>query len=426
VETTIHKKSQVLRELEVFVDEQELNSVLDKALRDIRPRLTLPGFRPGKAPLNVVKKLHGDAIEGDALEKLAQDKFQIIVEEQKLEPIGRPVMTDLHRHAGEGAHFRISYEVKPEITVQDFDGVEVEKPIFEITDKEVDERVHYLRFGHAVREDATKIEDKETIVTLTFQELDPNENGEQEPPHTTEVYLYDPQVVDKLREELLGKSQGDTFQMLLPKQTPDATSKDVNVEITIDKVVKLTLPEMTEEFCKKLSRDKAATELEVRALVREELIETAKRNSDQILESNMVEALLKRHEFEVPRTVTYAIIDQSIQEAREQNRQKGYPEDYGIDVEEYRKGAWTQAEVRAKWLLLRDKIVEAESIHATEEDIDAAAAKDAEQYGIKKENLLEYYKKADEVKERIKSEKLVEVLKKKFVVKETIPAAQTA
>lgn len=426
METTIHKKSQVLRELEVFVDEQELNSVLDKALRDIRPRLTLPGFRPGKAPLNVVKKLHGDAIEGDALEKLAQDKFQIIVEEQKLEPIGRPVMTDLHRHDGEGAHFRISYEVKPEITVQDFDGVEVEKPIFEITDKEVDERVHYLRFGHAVREDATKVADKETIVTLTFQELEPNESGEQEPPHSTEVYLYDPQVVDKLREGLLGKSQGDTFQMLLPKQTPDATSKDVNVEIKIDKVVKLTLPEMTEEFCKKLSRDKAATELEVRNLVREELSETAKRNSDQILESNMVEALLKRHEFEVPRTVTYAIIDQSIQEAREQNRQKGYPEDYGIDVEEYRKGAWSQAEVRAKWLLLRDKIVEAESIDATEEDIDAAAAKDAEQYGIKKENLLEYYKKADEVKERIKSEKLVEVLKKKFVVKETIPSAQTA
>lgn len=423
METTIHKKSQVLRELEVFVDEAELNSVLDKAFRDIRPRLTLPGFRPGKAPLNVVKKLHGEAIEGDTLEKLAQEKFQLIVEEQKLEPIGRPVMTDLHRHAGEGAHFRISYEVKPEITIQDFDGVEVEKPIFEITDKEVDERVHYLRFGHAVREDATKVEDKETIVTLTFQELEQNENGEQEPPHTTEVYLYDPQVVDKLREALLGRSVGDTFQMLLPKQTPDATSKDVNVEITIDKVVRLTLPEMTEEFSKKLSRDKAATELEVRNLVREELIETAKRNSDQILESNMVEALLKRHEFEVPRTVTYAIIDQSIQEAREQNRQKGYPEDLGIDVEDYRKGAWNQAEVRAKWLLLRDKIVETEGIDANDEDIDAAAAKDAEQYGIKKENLLEYYKKADEVKERIKSEKLVELLKKKFVVKETTPAA---
>lgn len=425
METTIHKKSQVLRELEVFVDEQEVNTVLEKALRDIRPRLTLPGFRPGKAPLNVVKKLHGEAIEGDTLEKLAQEKFQLVVEEQKLEPIGRPVMTDLHRHHGEGAHFRISYEVKPEITVQDFDGVEIEKPIFEITDKEVDERVHYLRFGHAVREEASTINDKETIISLTFQELEPNDNGSIEPPHSTEVYLYDPQVVDSLREALLNKSQGDTFEMLLPKQTPDGVSKDVNVKITIDKVTKLTLPDFTEEFSKKISRDKASTELEVRALVREELIETAKRNSEQVLESNMVEALLKRHEFEVPRTVTYAIIDQSIQEAREQNRQKGFPDDHGIDVDEYRKGAWAQAEVRAKWLLLRDKIVDTEGIDATDEDIDAAAEKDAQQYGIKKENLLEYYKKAEEVKERIKSEKLVELLKKKFVVKETTPSVET-
>jgi trigger factor len=426
VETKIHKKSQVLRELEVFVDEQELQSVLDKALRDIRPRLTLPGFRPGKAPLSVVKKLHGDAIEGEALEKMAQEKFQIIVEEQKLEPIGRPVMTDLHRHHGEGAHFRIAYEIKPEITLQEYDGVEIEKPIFEITDKEVDERVHYLRFGHAVREETQKVQDKETIVTVTFQELEPNENGEQEPPHSTDVYLYDPQVVDKLREELMGKSVGETFTMMLPKQVAEGPSKDVSVEIKVDKVLKVTLPEMTEEFCKKISRDKAATEIEVRALVREELQETAKRNSDQILESNMVEALLKRHEFEVPQTVTYAIIDQSIQEAREQNRQRGYPEDHGINIEEYRKNAWSQAEVRAKWLLLRDKIVDAESIEAGDADIDAAAEKDAAQYGIKKENLLEYYKKAEEVKERIKSEKLVELLKKKFVVKEVAPSAPTA
>jgi trigger factor len=421
VETKINKKSGVLRELEIFVAEDELNVALENAFKEIRTKLTLPGFRPGKAPIGVVKKMHGEAIEGDTLEKLAQEKFQLAAEEHKLEPIGRPVMTDLHRHHGEGAHFRISYEVKPEIALANYEGLEIEQPVFDISDKDVDERIHYLRFGNAVREDAPKVKDKETIVTLTFKELEPNENGELEPPHTTEVYLYDPQVVDTLREGLIGKKTSETFEMLLPKQSPDGASKEINVSITIDKITALTLPEMTEEFCKKISREKAATELEVRALVREELVATAQRNSEQILEANMVEALLKKHEFEVPQTITYSLIDAGIEEARAENRRKGFPDDYGIDIEEYRKAAWNQAELRGKWLLLREKIVEAEQLDASDEEIEKIAERDAESYGVKKENLLQYYKKNDEIKERIKSEKLVARLKEKFIIKKTTP-----
>src|SRR5205823_8913520 len=99
--------SQVLRELEIFVGEDEVNTAFDEAYKNIRPRITLPGFRPGKAPMSVIKKMHGDAIEGDTLEKIAQEKFKEYAETEKLQPIGAPVMTDLHRHHGEGAHFKI-------------------------------------------------------------------------------------------------------------------------------------------------------------------------------------------------------------------------------------------------------------------------------------------------------------------------------
>src|ERR1051325_3599144 len=147
-----------------------MNKAFDEAFKSMRPKLTLPGFRPGKAPMSVVKKLHGDAIEGDTLEKLAQEKFQQYAEESKLEAIGRPVMTDLHRHAGEGAHFKISYEVKPEFELQDYSGIEVEQPMATVNDKDVDERLHYLRFNFSTREDAEEINGLETIANITFQE----------------------------------------------------------------------------------------------------------------------------------------------------------------------------------------------------------------------------------------------------------------
>jgi trigger factor len=422
VEAKITDISQVLRELEIFVDEAEVAKAFDDAYKSMRPKITLPGFRPGKAPMSVVKKLHGDAIEGDTLEKIAQEKFKEYAEEQKLEPIGRPVMTDLHRHHGEGAHFKISYEVKPEFDLQDYSGLEIEHPVYSVTDKDVEERVHYLRFNFSTREETQDISDTETIVNITFQEQEANEAGELPPPQTTDVYLHDPQVVTMLRDALLGKKVGDKFAITLPKTSddPKIENKDVPLEVTINKAEKVILPEMTEEFSKKISRDKATNELEVRLLVREELEENSKRRGIEALESNMVNALLKKHEFMVPRTITHALLDTMIQELKDENKRRGYPEDYGINEEEYRKMGWPTAETRGKWLILRDKLVEAENLEASEDDLSALAEKDAAQYGIAKENLLKYYQTNEEIKEKVKSEKLVARLKEKMKITEKV------
>lgn len=404
----------MLRELEIFVGEDELNAAFDSAYAAIRPRMTLPGFRAGKAPISLIKKMHGDAVEGDALEKLAQEKFKEIVEEQKLEPIGTPVMTDLHRHSGEGAHFKISYEVRPEITLASYEGTEVEQPIYTVTDKDVEERVHYLRFNYSEKTPATKIEDAESIVNLHFTD---NTNPDGPKNEHTAVYLQDPQIVPELRDALVGKSLGDTFEIELP-QTIGGETKKSPVSITVEGVEKVTLPTVDEDFCKKISRDKATNEDEVRKLVREELEANVQRRSQEALESNMVASLLGKHDFQVPRTYTYAIIDSMMKETREENVRRGYPENYGIDEEEFRKTAWNNAETRAKWLLLREKLVEAMGLEASEEDIKALAAKDAEQYGIPPENLEKYYLSNEEVKERIRSEKLVDHLRMQFVIKQ--------
>lgn len=422
METKITNKSQVLRELEIFVGEEEVAKAFDEAFKSMRPKLSLPGFRPGKAPMSVVKKLHGDAIEGDTLEKIAQEKFKEYAETEKLEPIGRPVMTDLHRHHGEGAHFKIAYEVKPEFELKDYSGIEVEQPVIKVNDKDVDERLHYLRFNFSTREEANEITDSETIVNITFAEQAPDEKGVIPPPQTTDVYLHDPQIVPELRDGLIGKKKDDKFKLNLPKTSSDpaAEKKSVNVEVTINKIEEVILPELTEEFTKKISRDKAATELEVRLLIRDELEENAKRRSTEALESNMVNALLKLHEFEVPRTITHTLLDSMIAELKDENKRRGYPEDYGINEEEYRKLGWGNAETRGKWLLLRDKLVEAENLEASEEELGALAEKDAAAYGIAKENLLKYYLGSDEIKEKIKSEKLVARLKEKMKITEKV------
>lgn len=423
METKIHEKSQVLREIEIFVGEQELQQAIDEAYKEVRPRLSLPGFRPGKAPMSLVKKMHGDAIEGDTIEKLAQEKFRNAIEELKINPIGMPVMTDLHRHAGEGAHFKIAYEVAPEINVQDFNGLEIEMPTYEIRDEDVEDRVNRLRFSQSTQEDTDSVADEQSVITLDMKEAETKDGKEPATSNGVQVYLADPEVVPELKAELMGRKVGDNFQINLPRaQNENGEIEKGMVDLTITGIKKVILPALDEEFVGKVSRNKVTTEADLRQEIRKELENAADERSKERLEENIVSELLKKHEFEVPRTVTNAVLQQMAEDMKSENTRRGLPAEYGYDAEGFRKEMWSTAEARAKWVLLRDKLIEQEGIEATNDDIEALAAKDAEMYGVSKENLLKYYQKQDSVKNRIVSDKLGTSLREKVkVIEKPVP-----
>jgi len=420
LETKIHEKSQVQREIEIFVGEEELQKAIDEAYKEIRPRLSLPGFRPGKAPMSLVKKMHGDAIEGDTIEKLAQEKFRSAIDELKINPIGMPVMTDLHRHEGEGAHFRIAYEVAPEISVSEFEGMEIEMPTFEIRDEDVDDRMNRLLFSQSTQEDAESVENEQAVVTLDMTEAQAEEGKEPASSKGVQVYLADPEIVPELKEKLIGSKVGDNFQIELPRgpKKEDGEVEKGLVEITVTGIKKVTLPEVTEDFAKKVSRNKVSNEADLRAEIKKELENAAEERSKERLEENIVAELLKRHDFEVPRTVTHAVLQQMVEDYKSENTRRGLPAEYGYDAEGFRKEMWPVAEARAKWVLLRDKLIEQEGLEATDEDIKELATKEASMYGVSPENLLKYYQKQESVKNRIVSEKLGTRLREKVKVTE--------
>lgn len=422
METKLHERSEIARELEIFVDEAELQAAFDEAYKTIRPRLALPGFRPGKAPMGLVKKMHGDSIEGETLEKLAQEKFRSAVEELKLEPIGTPVMTDLHRHNGEGAHFKIAYEIAPVFDVQDFAGMEVEQPVFEVNDDHVEEHIERVRFNMAERVEADTIDSEEYVVTIDLREIDVEEGKTPGTSKDVQVYLKDPEVLPEIRDNLKGKRVGDTVETELPRATKkdEEVSDDEKgrVEITVTRIEKIFLPELAEDYIKQISRDKLSTESELREDVKIELTKHYEQRSNEQLEENIVAKLLERHEIAVPRTVTHAILDQMFEEAKQENSRRGLPPAYGLNEEGFRERMWTVAEARGKWALLRDKLIESEGIVATDEDLEELAKKEAEQYGLPPENLLKYYRKTESIKNRIVSEKLGKLLRDRVKVVE--------
>ncbi len=418
---TIHEKSQIARELEITVDESELQTAFDEAYKTMRPRLSLPGFRPGKAPIGLVKKLHGDAIEGDTLEKLAQDKFREAAEEYKIEPLGTPVMTDLHRHPGQGAHFKIMYEIAPTIEIQDFSGIEIEKKPLVITDADVTERIERLRFGLAEREPATKVEDAHTIVKIEMREMDVAEEREPGTSEKTEVYLGDPEIVPELRQALLGIDVGASVVVELPhrKREPgtDMMKEGIgHVEVTLHEAQRVLLPALDETLIKKISEDKLSTEEELRNEIKNGLDLSAAKKTEEDLEENIVAKIMELHSFEVPRTISNAILAQMKEEREQENVRRGFPATYGVDEEGFRQQYGTIADARAKWMLLREKLIETEGIEATDEDLEKLAEDESAKYGVSKENLLKYYHKHDSIQNRIISDKLGARLREKVKI----------
>ena len=418
---TIHERSPIARELEIRVDEAELQAAFDEAYKTMRPRLALPGFRPGKAPIAVVKRLHGDAIEGDALEKLAQEKFREAAEEHKIEPLGAPVMTDLHRHPGEGAHFRIAYEIQPTIEIKDFSGIEIKKPEYKISEDDVTERIERLRVGMAEREPVAKVEDEQTIVKIEMTEMDVEEGREPGTSEAAEIYLADPDIIPELQKALIGVEVGQSVVVELPKRRKKAgeetqTEEMGRVGVKILEAQKLLLPAIDEAFIKKVSEDKYTTEEEIRNEIRTSLERAAEKRTEESIEEQIVAKLLEMHEFEVPHTIVHAIIDQMLEEAQQQNVQRGFPANYNLDEHEFHHRNEEIAKARGKWVLLRDKLIEAENLEVTDEDLDKLAEEESAKYGLPKDNLLKYYHKHDSIKNRLLSDKLGTRLREKVKI----------
>lgn len=422
LEAKINQHSPIEHELEIRIDEAELKEAFDLAYREMRPKLSLPGFRPGKAPMGMVKKLHGDSIEGDALEKLAQEKFRLAAQENDIKPLGYPVMTDLHRHAGEGAHVKIAYEVAPEITLNDFAGMEVEKPVYQISDEDVDARIRRMRFAEAEQEPTELIDDEERLVTLNLRELEPEEGKEPNNTDGVQAYLADPDVLPEIRDALMGKKIGDVVEVELPKNPTNAEAAEHaekgKVEVTVVGVSKVKLPELSEEYVKKVSRDKASNEAELRSAVREELEAGGIQRGQEEFDEAIVRGVIAKHDFLVPRTITHAVLDQMIADYKERNRQRGYPEEFGLDEKAFRDRMWSVAEQRGKWSLLMEKLIEANNLQANESDFETLAEKQAAEYGLSKDNLLKFYQKDDRIRHQMETGKVTEWLRTQVTPKE--------
>jgi trigger factor len=418
VETKIINTAEWEREIEITVDAVELAPHFEKAYEQYRKKIEVKGFRKGKAPLEMIKRIYGESIEYESLDAVANELYRKVAEEKQLKVIGDPTLLDVDYKRGEMLKFKVKYEVKPEIQLKEYKGLKVEKLLHEVTDKEVEAEVERIRQINRTLTEVEAAVDDEHILTVDLQEVGagglPLVGKKSE---NVRLYLRDESLYPQLRDALKGAERGREYPATL-ETTKGQERQKVNLLVRVKKVEKVILPELTDEFVSKITKGKVTSVEQFRENVRRDLEEFWRQESERKLNDSIVSEIIRKHDFTVPEKLITYFLDSFIDEIRQQQSNKKLPPEFNED--EFRKQNRAYAIYQARWLLLKEKILELEGIEVTEADLERLAEEESRKIGIEQVRLLNYYQTSKAAHSRILSEKLMNFLKDHAVIKEKV------
>lgn len=413
MEFKINTTDNVKQEVEFEIPYSDLTPHFEKAYKKFQKKAQVPGFRTGKVPLSMLKKMYGEAIESGSLEDVANDIFRDYLKENNVQPLGEGSLIDMDYEPKIQLKFKVKYEVKPEFELAEYKGLEITKTKYPVDEKLIEDEIKYLRAKNSTYEEAEKAEDDEFVVTLDIQKLDDAGLpivGESD--KGVKFYLNDNQLTEELKKQLLGFAKEE--ERVLNITNNDKVEKYNALCIKVEKVIQ---PELNEEFFKKIyGHDEIKDETGFRDKVKKDLENIYINVADQEIRNNIVNELIKTNDITVPDTLVNGILDSYVHDVKHKNPKHELPPDF--NEEEFRKTKHTEAVLQVKWFLIRDKIIEAEKIEVSDADLEPIIEADAKKYNIPVDKIRGIYEKNNDMKYRILDDKLMDFLIASSKIKE--------
>jgi len=400
----VNESGNIRRELSAEISYDELIPHFNKAFIEFRKKATHPGFRKGKMPLDMVKKLYGDSIEYSSLEDIAADIFRDYIIENNIELAGKGEIKDLNYDPKKNLKFKINFEVFPDLKVENYKNLELKQIKYKIDDSLIDEEIKYHRFRNAGFEIDGIASDDNYIITVDLQNLDESGNiliGQNQ--KDLKIYLGNEEIYPEFKKAFKGIKEGEV-------KVIDSTNAEGNakkVQITCNKVEKIIYPELDEKFFLKITgKDTIKTEDEFREEIRDALSKIYNSISERKLRDDVISELVKLNDVEIPGSYIENILNTITDNYLEQNKSKKLPANFSES--EFKKEKRADAIFSGKWHLIREKLIKMENITIEEEDYKKIADENASQYNIPAEKLLEVYKENEDVKAKILNDKLID------------------
>ena len=384
------------RRLEVAVPATEVTSEVEQRLKNISRTARLKGFRPGKAPITVVRKQFGEQVHAEVIQDLMRSSFAQALSQEKLTPAGGPRIEPIAMGPGTELKYAAIFEVLPEIQVKPFETMPVERPSATVTEEDVDAMIESMRRQRPVFTAVERPAQDSDRVTIDFDgkvDGEPFEGGEG---RDVPVVIGSRQSVTELEEGLKGATTGEirTVSLSFPAESPNKqiAGKTAQLEVTIKKVEQQSLPEVDEEFCRAYGVEEGGIEAlrtEVRKSMERELGDVIRNR----VRGQVMDALYRENTFEVPRSM----IDEQVQRLQvDAARRIGAKDASQVPAREVFED---QARRRAALGLLMGQIVQAQSIRVDRERVQTRLNDLVAQYPNPDEARRAYIQNADAMRQ---------------------------
>jgi len=384
LKATIQEPSPTKRVLDIEIPSEEVEELYNQHANEYRRKVKLPGFRPGKVPIQIINSRFGPSIRAETVDELIQKSYKEACNENKLTPVSRGEVSDLQAPEGEAIRLKIETEVDPEIEITGYEKLKTKPSPKKIKGGDVDSAIEDLRQRLAEYNDVERPIAKGDLATIEYEKV--KIEGEERTDFKSPNYPVEVGV-SKLKEfdkELIGKKAGDTVEVNVefPKNygNESVAGKSGLFVINIKKVQEKNLPELNDEFAKKLGEFESMDQL--RSRVQEDLEKQELERAKNEAYEKAMETLIKNNPFEVPEARIEAYIDYMVEESAKQQK-GGEPPNRDEIAQRY-----TEAGIRA---IKRNRIIEyiaqKEKIRATQEEVDEQILVMAQQYGTSFEEI---------------------------------------
>ena len=288
------------RNLAVEVPAEEVNQEVDNLAREYSRNAKVPGFRPGKVPLNIIRQRYGSDLLKDATQKIIERCWKDAIDEHKLAPLAQPVIKEVDNKPGSPLKFTLSFEILPPLEVNDYKGVPVTMQSSNISDDDVNKALESLREQHAQFVPVEGEARDGLYLTLT---VDGQFEETSKPVHEEEVTLIvgHPQTNAEFSNNLRGARAGETrtFEVSYPSDyhRKNFAGKKVRYTVLVKDIKEKQLAELSDEFAKDIGSESLEA---LRGKVRDELITQAKQSAEKKAREALLDTIVQRQTVEVP------------------------------------------------------------------------------------------------------------------------------
>ncbi|MDG9730247.1 trigger factor [Ignatzschineria sp. RMDPL8A] len=413
--STIETLEGLKRHTVIELDQAAVQAEVKTRLKDLSKRIRLDGFRPGKVPVSVVQKMHGDQVKYEVINDQIGQAYRAFLEENKdLKTAGYPEISVVE---GEEYKFNVNFEVMPEFELQGLDGLKATKIEAEVKDEDLDlmlERLQKQQSKWNVVERAAANDDR---VKIDFVGRVDGEEFEGGKGTDVPLVLGSGSMIPGFEDQIVGLSTGDTktIEVTFPEEyhSENLKGKAAEFDITVNEVAEMELPAIDEEFAKNLGIEDGKVE-SLRAELKKNMERELKSALQNSFKNSMMESLAAANEIEVPNALVNAEVQNM---ARQSNFPEAQNQEQAAQLMEIAMSSFgEEAKKRARLGLLIAKVIEDNKIELDDKYVEARLNMLAETYEDPEE-VLAYFRSNEENMRQIQNialeDQIVDVLAEK-------------